>query len=206
MAGRHDEDNLSELLSRIKGDRDDDACAELWDVVYEHVVVLARQRISAQNRRVADEEDIALSAINSFVRAAEAGRLNALQNRDDLWRVLITIMARKANAFHQRESAEKRGQSQVRGDSVFESATKGENNGFSSIEDPGDPNRFVDNLLGECRERIESLPEETLRVIALKRMEGFEVAEIASHLGVSVATIKRKLARIRDLWADDAPR
>jgi DNA-directed RNA polymerase specialized sigma24 family protein len=36
-------------------------------------------------------------------------------------------------------------------------------------------------------------------------MEGYEVTEIAAELSLSVATIKRKLARIRDLWAADAP-
>jgi DNA-directed RNA polymerase specialized sigma24 family protein len=200
-----DPDNLSQLLSRIQSNRDDDACAELWEAVYERVVVLARERISLKNRRVADEEDIALSAINSFVRAAEAGRLNSLHNRDDLWRVLITIMARKANAYNQRQAADKRGQGEVRGDSVFASQRTDEGNGFNSVEDSGDPNRFVDELLGECRERIEALPEEMLRVIALKRMEGYEVTEIAQQLAVSVATIKRKLARIRGLWANDAP-
>ncbi len=49
--------------------------------------------------------------------------------------------------------------------------------------------------MGECRERVESLPDETLRTIALLRMEGFEVAEIAAQLDLAVATIKRKLAR-----------
>ena len=68
-----------------------------------------------------------------------------------------------------------------------------------------DPHRFVDELLGECRERIEALPDEILRIIAVKRMEGFEVTEIAAEMSLSVATIKRKLARIRDLWAADAP-
>lgn len=42
----------------------------------------------------------------------------------DIWRVLITIMARKTNAFHQRQSADKRRQGQVRGNSVFESPAK----------------------------------------------------------------------------------
>jgi DNA-directed RNA polymerase specialized sigma24 family protein len=33
-------------------------------------------------------------------------------------------------------------------------------------------------------------------------MEGYEVAEIALQLGVSKATINRKLARIRGLWSE----
>jgi DNA-directed RNA polymerase specialized sigma24 family protein len=67
------------------------------------------------------------------------------------------------------------------------------------------PHRLVDELLSECRERIDALPDEVLRTIAVKRMEGYEVTEIAAEMSLSVATIKRKLARIRDLWAADAP-
>lgn len=198
------DNNLTQLFQRIQGARNDQACAELWDAVYERVVVMARARISAWNKRMADEEDIALSAINSFVRAAESGRLSSIQNRDELWRVLFTITSRKASAFQVRQLAEKRGDGLVRGDSVFELTASETNKGFHTVEDPGDPHRFVDDLFGECRERIESLPDDVLRTIAVRRMEGYEVTEIAVELGLSVATIKRKLARIRDLWAEDA--
>ena len=51
-------------------------------------------------------------------------------------------MARKANAFYQRPSADKRRQGQVRGNSVFESPATSQNNGFNSIEVPCDPDVF----------------------------------------------------------------
>jgi DNA-directed RNA polymerase specialized sigma24 family protein len=139
--------------------------------------------------------------MNSFVGAAEAGRLKALTNSDELWRILITMMARKSHAFQQKQSAEKRGDGLVRGDLVFHLVAEGRVNGNTI----GDPHRFVDELLSECRERIDALPDEILRTIAVKRMEGYEVTEIAAEVSLSVATIKRKLARIRDLWTADAP-
>ncbi|HQZ68346.1 MAG TPA: ECF-type sigma factor [Planctomycetaceae bacterium] len=195
--------NLSDLLQRIQASRDESACAELWRVVYEPLVEIARRRIIGQNRRAADEEDVALSAMNSFIHAAEAGRLNGVTDITDLWRVLTTITARKANAHLSRELAEKRGQGLVRGDSALRVGSDVLSPGFDAIADPGDPHRFVDLLIGECRERIESLPESVLRTIAIKRMEGYEVTEIASQLGIATATVKRKLARIRGLWAAD---
>jgi len=195
--------NLSGLLQRIQANRDESACAELWRAVYEPLVDIARRRIIGQNRRAADEEDVALSALNSFIHAAEAGRLNGIHDTTDLWRVLTTITARKANAYLMRELAEKRGQGLVRGDSAFHIGGNVPSPGFDTVPDPGDPHRFVDLLIGECRERIESLPEPVLRTIAIKRMEGYEVTEIASQLGIATATVKRKLARIRGLWAAD---
>lgn len=196
---------LTQLLLRIQNSRDEEACAQLWQSVYEQIVTYARGRIAVKDQRVADEEDIAQSAMNSFFRAAEAGRLKTLTNSDELWRILITMMARKSHAFQQRQAAEKRGDGLVRGDSVFRLVAQGRVSGANSIAKSADPNRFVDELMGECRERIEALPDETLRTIAIKRMEGYEVTEIAAAMSLSVATIKRKLARIRDLWAADAP-
>ena len=200
----HDEAaELSQIFARIQETRDEGACSALWDAVYGRLLTIVRSRLAVQHRRAADEEDLALSAIHSFVHAAEAGRLKSVQGRDDLWRVLITIMLRKMGALTERETAEKRGSGDVRGDSVFESRNASQCGGFDHVPDPRDPSRFVDELLGECRERMQSLPDSTLQKIALRRMEGFEVTEIAAELGVAVATIKRKLARIRQMWCDE---
>ena len=163
-------------------------------------------RLAGQHRRAVDEEDVDLSAINSFVHAAEAGRLNSVHVQDDLWRVLITILLRKIGALTERQAAEKRGSGLVRGDSFFDALANDHGGGFDGVRDPGDPDRFVDELLGECRERMQSLPDATLQKFALRRMEGYEVTEIAAELGVAVATVKLKLARIRQLWADASPR
>jgi hypothetical protein len=44
-------------------------------------------------RRAADEEDVALSAFNSFCLRAEEGRFLRLDDSDDLWQVLMTSAA-----------------------------------------------------------------------------------------------------------------
>ena len=46
-------------------------------------------------RRAADEEDVALSAFDSFCRGAEQGRFPQLDGRDDLWHLLVVITVRK---------------------------------------------------------------------------------------------------------------
>src|SRR5262249_36398416 len=60
-------------------------------------------------RRAADEEDVALSALASFCRGAEQGRFPRLEDRDDLWALLVVIAARKAVDLRQREGRQKRG-------------------------------------------------------------------------------------------------
>ena len=72
------------------------AAQQLWERYFHRLVGLARQRLCGARRRAADEEDVALSAFDSFYRAAEAGRFPQLADRDGLWRLLVTITARKA--------------------------------------------------------------------------------------------------------------
>jgi hypothetical protein len=52
---------------------------------------LARARLRNTPRRIADEEDVAPSAFDSFCRAARAGRFPRLDDRHDLWQILVLI-------------------------------------------------------------------------------------------------------------------
>jgi hypothetical protein len=58
-------------------------------------------------RGMADEEDVALSAFDSFCRGAEQGRFPQLSDRDDLWRLLFVITERKAIDLVNHEKAQK---------------------------------------------------------------------------------------------------
>jgi hypothetical protein len=62
--------------------------------------------LRATSRRVADEEDVALSAFDSFCAGAERGRFPDLKDRDNLWALLVTITARKAADLAQHNQAQ----------------------------------------------------------------------------------------------------
>ena len=72
------------------------AAMELWNRYYHRLVGLARKKLRDTPRRAADEEDVVLSAFDSFYRRAEQGQFPKLEDRDDLWQVLVMITARKA--------------------------------------------------------------------------------------------------------------
>src|SRR6516164_8814650 len=59
------------------------AVQQLWQRYFQRLVVLARKKLRGSPRRVADEEDVALSAFDSFCRQAEKGRFPQLLDRDD---------------------------------------------------------------------------------------------------------------------------
>ncbi len=68
----------------------------LWERYFPQLVDLARARLRGRSRGIADEEDVALAAFDSFCRGAQQGRFPRLGDRDDLWSLLVTITARKA--------------------------------------------------------------------------------------------------------------
>src|SRR5438309_11105997 len=95
------------LRSLEAGDRE--AAEKLWRHFFDDLVRLARARLRAAPRAVADEEDAALSAFDSFCRGAAQGRYPRLDDRDDLWRLLVVITERKAFDQARRERRQKRG-------------------------------------------------------------------------------------------------
>src|SRR3989442_8454491 len=75
---------------------DTTAAQPLWDRYSRQLVSLARQRLQSARRRVADEEDVVQNAFHSFFRGVAQGRFPQLNDRDNLWRLLVVITARKA--------------------------------------------------------------------------------------------------------------
>ena len=89
-----DTNNVSHWIDQVKyGDSAAANC--IWQHYFDRLVRSVRARMSGQNRAVSDEEDIVLSVFDSFYAAAEEGRFPDLSDRDDLWRVLLRLSARK---------------------------------------------------------------------------------------------------------------
>src|SRR5262245_11365350 len=89
------------------------AAQPLWESYFRHLVERARLRLQGIPRRAADEEDVALSAFDSFCRAASQGRFPQLLDRQDLWQVLVLITDRKASDLVQYERRQRRGGGKV---------------------------------------------------------------------------------------------
>src|SRR6478609_8981870 len=78
--------------------KDGDAAAAqpLWERYHRQLVSLARQKLQASRRRAVDEEDVVQDAFHSFFQGVASGRFPQLNDRDNLWRRLVVITARKA--------------------------------------------------------------------------------------------------------------
>src|SRR5581483_5528352 len=90
------------------------AVQNLWERYFQRLVELVRRRLRGVPRQAADEEDVALSAFESFCRAAEQGRFPKLEDREDLWQLLVVLADRKAANLARDARAQKRGGGRVR--------------------------------------------------------------------------------------------
>src|ERR1700754_5164328 len=100
--------SITRWIGRLKGG-DFAAARPLWEAYFRRMVGLARQRLRGAPCRVADEEDVALSAFDSFFAAAAAGRFPQLADRRNLWPLLVSITAHKCVDLVRRESRRKGG-------------------------------------------------------------------------------------------------
>jgi DNA-directed RNA polymerase specialized sigma24 family protein len=189
------------LLQQIQtGQRD--AAEALWRLYFPRLVRLARSHLQGLPRRAADEEDVALTAFASFCRGAEQGRFPALHGRDELWKLLVTIAARHAAEWRQRETRAKRGGGDVRGDSALTPPEDSAGGGdpFDRVAGKAPEPGFEAAVAESCRRLLDLLGDEQLKRIAVWKMEGHTNQEIADQLGCVVETVERRLRLIRSLW------
>jgi RNA polymerase sigma factor (sigma-70 family) len=193
--------SVTRLIGELKRG-DADAAQAIWQRYYERLVSLARGKLGNNARRSADEEDVAASAFHSFYEAARAGRFPRLEDRHDLWKLLVTITARKALGQIKRARTKKRGSGKVRGESIFlvleDSVGAG---GIEQVMGREPTPEFAAQVGEQFEFLLDSLGDETLRRIVLLKMQGYSNPEIAAELNCVPRTVERKLERIRDKWA-----
>jgi RNA polymerase sigma factor (sigma-70 family) len=171
------------------------AAQPLWERYFRQMVDLARRKLLGARPRSADEEDVALSAFDSFCRGLKRGRFPDLQDRDNLWKLLIVLTARKASHLLRDEQRLKRGDGQT-----AESSRQLED--AVSLEPSPE---FAAEVAENCRRLLEILGNAELRTIALSKMEGATTEEIARELSCAPRTVERKLRLIRSLWDQECP-
>jgi DNA-directed RNA polymerase specialized sigma24 family protein len=176
------------------------AVLPLWERYFRLLVGRARSALRGASRRVADEEDIALSAFDSFCRGAEQGRFPRLEDRDDLWRLLLTITARKAGHQIRADLAARRGGGKLVAEADLGPDDTEEDELLARVMGSEPTPELAAQMSEEYRRLLERLGDDELRSIAVWQMEGYTVDEIAVRLGRSARTVARKLQVIRNVW------
>jgi DNA-directed RNA polymerase specialized sigma24 family protein len=189
-----DEGSITTWLGKLaEGDRP--AAERLWRRYFHRLVDLARVRLRDAPRRVADEEDVALSAFDSFCRRAEQGQFPDLADREGLWALLMTITARKASRLLRDQQRHKRG---------GPGAGAGRDIDWAEVLGREPSPDVAAELAEQYGRLLDALPAAGLRRVAVWRTEGYSVEEIAGKLECSPRSVKRKAQLIRDIWQKEA--
>jgi DNA-directed RNA polymerase specialized sigma24 family protein len=197
--------SITEWLGNLR-EGDQAAAQPLWERYFSKLVTVARTKLRRMRRTTADEdeEDAALSAFNSFCAGAARGKFPQLADRDDLWRLLVVITARKAMAQANRQGRQKRGGGRVVEEAVLFGHglgnTDGSIAGLERIAADGPTPEFAAMMAEECKRLLDALDDESLKQVAVSRMEGYSNDEIADQLGCARRTVARRLDLIRKTW------
>ena len=193
-------------VSQLK-DGDPQAAQQLWNTYFLRMVKVARAKLHGAASRMADEEDVALSAFKSFCSGTKDGRFPQLHEHEDPWPLLLALTTHKAIDLVRYERRVKRGGSGIQStaSASLQSSPEGRAVLSELIGREPDP-QITLQIAEECQHLLDGISDTILRAIALWKMEGFTTEEIAGKLGCTVRTVERKLHIIRRLWnSGDAP-
>src|SRR5262249_23691888 len=96
--GMEPDASVTRLIHLLRADDKavrDMAASLIWQRYFRDLLDLARKNLDKQVRRRADEEDVLQSMFQSFCARQVRGEFD-LADRDELWRLLVTITLRKA--------------------------------------------------------------------------------------------------------------
>ena len=198
------DDSVTRWLDGLKAGDDADI-QRLWDRYFQRLVRLAGARLPGHIRREFDEEDVALSAFHSFCDRAGRGHYPWLTDRDDLWRLLVTITARKVIDSVRHRTRQKRGGGLVLGESAVVEPDDAGGEGMARFLGREPTPEVAAQLADDYERLLAKLGDPVLRTVALRKLEGHTSEEIAAGLGTSTRTVDRKLHLIRMIWQEEVP-
>ena len=193
IASMSKEQNVSHWIEQIK-EGNSDAANLLWHHYFERLVRAVRNRLHGQNRAISDEEDIVLSVFDSFYVAVEKGRFPDLADRDDLWKLLLRMSARKVVDKHRRDTRKRRG-----GDVEIHPLRSVHDDGHAIDVIGDDPSPDMILMMKESMDEFFShLGVGQLSELAGAKLEGYSNSELAERFECSERTIERRLHLIRE--------
>ena len=200
-----DPNNLDESVTLwIEGlkEGNEQSAQQLWERYFSQLVQIAGSKLPRSLRRDFDEEDVAASAFHAVCQGARDGRFPQLQDRGNLWSILVVITARKAINRVRSAMTQKRGGGDVRGESVFlgpSAASQGQE-GIHQVIGREPTAEFAAEVAEQCQRLLAMLPDEKMQKLARLKLEGYTNQEAARELDCGYRTIERRLGLIRRIW------
>lgn len=180
------------------------AAQPLWERYHRQLVALARQKLQTARRRAADEEDIVQNAFHSFFQGVAQGRFPQLNDRDNLWRLLVVITARKALDQLAHEQAKRRGGGTLPKESRMNLGRhEWDDAAIEQVVGEEPTPDFAAQVAEQYQRLLDVLGDASLQQVAVWKMEGLTNDEIATQINCSRRTVARKLETIRLIWSQE---
>ena len=196
--------SVSILISKVK-EGDEDSVRELWNRYSGALVRSAQTRISKQVAAKVDSEDLAQSVFFAIYRGAVEDKFDQLNDRAGFWTLVLAITRRKAVDRIRNLTAAKRG-----GAAAMRASQEAVGESVANIVDRALSREVDPQVEVECEDLLESLKQQLdiedasgmLTRVAMSRIAGLSVKEIAAELDRTERTVERKLSLIRSLWSE----
>ena len=171
-----------------------------WRDALDLLAIVRRRLERAGIRHREDEEDVLQSVYRVLASGDTPEKYKDLNNRVDLWKLLVTITNRRvSNKINRHRSAGRNV-----GMEWKPAGAPGDANKVSPLQEiiaasPG-PDENVISMIEVGR--LLGLLDDPLRRIALWKLDGYTNEEIAGAgmMDCAVRTVERKLERIRGIW------
>lgn len=196
----HTDDPVTVWIKRLQ--HGESAAAQmLWEHFFTRLLVVAKQKMGENSRRVYDEEDAAQSAFHSLCKGIKAGRFPDLDDRNGLWRLLVTITYRKIRRRQVYDRSQKRNiDRQVLPPQIPDGSTSFSPDHVANLEAIEPAPDFVVQAKENLEQLISQLDNDVLCQICCLKLEGFRDGEIAEKLNCSRRTVQRKIEVIKKIW------
>jgi DNA-directed RNA polymerase specialized sigma24 family protein len=180
--------SITHALDRILSGEAGQPERAFFDAFFARLVNVAKAKLN-RSHLAEDAEDVALSAMRTFMQRAKEGQFTDLEDRDSIWTLLTVIALRKTASLQRKAFADCRDFRRIQ-----------------ALEDfvaEGPSEAFFDRVVTEANRLFEVLPNNELREVATLRMHGYTNSEIATRLETSLATVKRRLSVVKRLLASE---
>ena len=181
--------SVTGLIGRVKK-QDSVAAHELWRRYFTQLHHVAKKNFGDSHSPEADEEDAASMAFHAMLDGFKSGRFAKINNRDEFWRMVVTITKRNVVKIQRRNKTLKRGGDKRKAGERPEELQDRKDRDSEALVDLSDTIRSV----------VAGLPNENCRQVFFLRIAGHNISEIVEETGLSERTVKRQLDTIRKFW------
>lgn len=185
---------------------DPEAIHRLVERYFGRLRKLSQERIRRGKPIYEDGEDIAIQVLTSVCRKVEQGKYPDLQNREDLWYLMIFIAHRMV--IDRRRSRKNLSlqtsweEAFVVKENTMQGALETIDNDMDSFSNEDADSDFQLLEIIDCwQEMIRQIKDPVAKQVARLKLEGYSNREIAAKLDIVPRTVERKSELIEQRWS-----